>query len=56
MVIPRHSRSMDMLLADLGHLEIQNDFDILPLSEEPDGKEIAFDIMELTLQSVQLSR
>ena len=56
MIIPRHSRSVDLLLVDLGLLELQNEFDVLPFSQGEDQKEAVFDIMELTLQSVRLSR
>ena len=56
MIIPRHSRSVDMLFVDLGLLDIQNEFDLLPLPQENGGLEAVFDIIELSLQSVQLSR
>lgn len=56
MIFPRHSRSVDMLFVDLGLLDIQNEFDILPLPQESGGAEAVFDIIELSLQSVQLSR
>ena len=55
-IIPRHSHSVDMLLVDLGHLDLQNEFDVLPLPKEHGDKEAVFDVMELSLQSVQLSR
>lgn len=55
-IIPRHSHSVDMLLVDLGHLDLQNEFDLLPLPGEHDYKESVFDVMELSLQSVQLTR
>ena len=55
-IIPRHSRSVDMLVVNLGLLDIQNEFDILPLPQESGGMEAVFDIIELSLQSVQLSR
>ena len=64
-IMPRHSTSVDMLIADLGHLELQNEFVVFELEKKEDeGKEnedsakkyITFDVMELTLQSVQLSR
>ena len=55
-IIPRHSRSVDMLFVDLGLLDIQNEFDLLPLPQESGGMEAVFDIIELSLQSVQLSR
>ncbi|KAJ7363706.1 hypothetical protein OS493_009869 [Desmophyllum pertusum] len=55
-IIPRHSHSVDMLLVDLGHLDLQNEFDVLPLPGEHDNKEAVFDIIELSLQSVQLTR
>ena len=55
-IIPRHSRSVDMLLVDLGHLDLQNEFDLLLLPKEHSDMEAVFDVMELTLQSVQLSR
>jgi len=45
-----------MLLVDLGHLELQNEFDVLPLPKEHGDMEAVFDVMELSLQSVQLSR
>ena len=56
MIIPRHSRSVDMLFVDLGLLDIQNEFDLLPLPQESGGMEAVFDIIELSDQSVQLSR
>ena len=56
MIIPRRSRSVDMLFVDLGLLDIQNEFDILPLPQESGDMEAVFDIIELSLQSVQLSR
>ncbi|KAL9969256.1 hypothetical protein ACROYT_G021452 [Oculina patagonica] len=55
-IIPRHSHSVDMLLVDLGHLDLQNEFDLLPLPNEHDNRETVFDVMELSLQSVQLTR
>ena len=55
-IIPRHSRSVDMLFVDLGLLDIQNEFDILPLPQESGGMKAVFEIIELSLQSVQLSR
>ena len=45
-----------MLLVDLGHLDVQNEFDILPVLQENGETEAVFDIIELSLQSVQLSR
>ena len=56
MIIPCNSHSVDMLLVDLGHLEVQNDFDFLPLPKEHSDEEAVFDVIELSLQSVQLSR
>ena len=56
MIIPHHSHSVDMLLVDLGQLDLQNEFDLLPLPGEHDDKESVFDVMELSLQSVQLTR
>lgn len=55
-IIPCHSHSVDMLLVDLGHLELENDFDFLPLPKEHGDEEVVFDVIELSLQSVQLSR
>ncbi|XP_068698299.1 intermembrane lipid transfer protein VPS13C-like isoform X1 [Montipora foliosa] len=55
-IFPRHSRSVDMLLVDLGHLDVQNEFDILPVLQDNGETEAVFDIIELSLQSVQLSR
>ena len=55
-IIPRHSRSVDILFVDLGLLDIQNEFDILPLPQESGGMKAVFEIIELSLQSVQLSR
>lgn len=55
-IIPRHSRSADMLIVDLGHLDLQNEFDVLPTSLNDENKETVFDIMELSLQSLQLAR
>lgn len=55
-IIPSNSHSVDMLLVDLGHLEVQNDFDFLPLPKEHSDEEAVFDVIELSLQSVQLSR
>lgn len=45
-----------MLFVDLGLLDIQNEFDLSPLPQENGGLEAVFDIIELSLQSVQLSR
>lgn len=56
LIIPCHSHSVDMLLVDLGHLELENDFDFLPLPKEHGDEEVVFDVIELSLQSVQLSR
>ena len=55
-IIPRHSHSVDMLLVDLGHLDLQNEFDVLPTPSDNDNTEAVFDLMELSLQSVQLAR
>ena len=55
-IVPCNSHSVDMLLVDLGHLEVQNDFDFLPLPKEHSDEEAVFDVIELSLQSVQLSR
>lgn len=53
-VMPRHSSSIDMLIADLGHLELQNEFEVFEVADS--REKIVFDMMELTLQSVQLAR
>jgi len=52
--MPRHSSSVDMLIADLGHLELQNEFQVFELDSSKE--KVVFDMMELTLQSVQLAR
>ena len=69
--MPRHSKSVEMLIADLGHLNLQNEFAVFELGKDGDKYKdrdeekssvqpfenlIAFDVMDLTLQSVQLSR
>ena len=56
MIIPRHSHSVDMLLVDLGHLDLQNEFDLFPLPGDHEISENVFEVMELSLQSVQLTR
>ncbi|XP_048577905.1 intermembrane lipid transfer protein VPS13A-like isoform X2 [Nematostella vectensis] len=53
-VMPRHSRSVDMLIADLGHLELRNEFEVFEM--EVSKEKVVIDIMELNLQSVQLAR
>lgn len=53
-VVPRSSRSQDVLLMDLGLLTLTNSFCLCPVSGRP--LPAVVDRMEMTLSQLQLSR